>query len=797
MSIHLTYDFMFAENSSLLPSSQTQQAIREFQVRRPQTMREKLAQYPGAYDDPDLGRNRLGSMKNFRDLQTLDTPSFPELVESRLDSSPGYVKQVVGYSMLPDTTASNKKLDATQYRQWLADPNFDPSKRRMTELALASTERQIDNLVAGNAAKMLNRQRYSGFQDPDRLRAGQAFAEQYINADPNPQSLSIETAAAYQELAEANQALANLENRFGAGVDRDYLSRIDRDRISAHLGLTQMQMLGLGSGEARSLGLREKPYRDLVRDDFEGGFRPSMPHFNHGTDYKHSYSLDDLMDSVYASQRSSPGIKDIHDGDRYLDERKFTAAGKPLSYTASGEQTLEQLSRQAETDFGRRLADTSSRLEIGNRDMPTSEQMIINDRNRQELVGDFEGGKRVQPWATEYLRPELPYSNLGANAYDHAPVVQDAQGKSYRALSKAQYQNPLAEVESALKYQVLPLAGTTTLPFGTQSGKEFYPQEYLDTITRSPNAPGRGSYGGGIEPVMMSASRTILAQPLPMHPSRAEQIASANNQVSMVSGIPRRNVETIRLGPTDLSSDASSRYYQDAQAGQALTREAFARQFPDAISQARATGLPVTQVLDRDYDAALKAGIAATTNAEATPFNLTSPTERQALYREGNALDALVSAHQIKDDVRSQVRPQDYGLAPVDPPANPNATLRAIAGYAQQQNLDAQQLEMGRTFTPTQVLEADPRVQALRQKAIAKQQEIDAANELIAIRQQRQAERLAPAKVAVSPFAQRQQAVVNDARMDSAIANLQARTNPKSKLGEVLSRVVGAGMMIR
>lgn len=797
MSIHLTYDFMFVENLSLLPSSQTQQAIRDFQVRRSQSMREKLAQYPGAYDDPDLGRNRLGSMKNFRDLQTLDTPSFPELVESRLDLSPGYVKQVAAYSMLPDTTASETKSTAERYRRQLTDPRFDESQKRMIQMSLESAEKKIDNLVAGNVAKMLNRHKYSGFQDPDRLKAGQAFAEQYISADPNPQSLSLGTAAAYQELAEANQALANFENRFGVGVNKEFLKQIDRDKIAGHLGLTQMQMLDLDPSQARSLGLRERPYRDLVRDDFEGGFRPSMPHYNHGSDYKHSYGLDDLMDGIYASQRSSPGIKDIHDGDRYLDDRKFTAAGKPLQYAASGEQTLEQLTRQAEADFGRRLTDTSSRLEMGNRDMPTSEQMIVNDRNRQELIGDFEGGKRVQPWATEYLRPELPYSNLGANAYDHAPVVQDAQGKLYRALSKAQYQNPLAEVESALKYQVLPLAGTTTLPFGTQSGKEFYPQEYLDTITRSPNAPGRGSYGGGIEPVMMSAPRTILAQPLPMHPSRAEQIASANNQVSMVFGIPRRNVETIRLGPTDLSSDASSRYYQDAQAGQALTREAFARQFPDAITQARQSGLPVTQVLDRDYDAALKAGIAATTDATATPFNLTNPIERQALYREGNTLDALVSAHQIKDDVRAQVRPQDYGLDPVDATPNPNATLRAIAGRAQEQNLNAQRLEMGSTFTPTDDLQADPRVQALREKAIAKQQEIDAANELMAIRQQRQAERLAPAKVAVSPFAQRQQAIVNDARLDSAIANLQARTNPRSKLGEVLSRVVGAGMTIR
>lgn len=265
----------------------------------------------------------------------------------------------------------------------------------------------------------------------------------------------------------------------------------------------------------------------------------------------------------------------------------------------------------------------------------------------------------------------------------------------------------------------------------------------------------------------------------------------------MVSGIPRRNVETIRLDPIDLSSESSKRYYQDAQAGQALTREAFARQFPDAIVQARQSGLPVTQVLDIDYDAALKAGLAATTDATATPFNLTSPTERQALYREGNALDSLVAAHQIKGDVRSQVRPGDYGLAPIDAPSNPNTALRAIAERAQRQNLNAQQLEMGRTFTPTHALQTDPRVQVLREKAIAKQQEIDAANELMAVRQQRQAERLAPAKVAVSPFAQRQQAIVNDARMDSAIANLQARTNPRSKLGEVLSRVVGAGMMIR
>ncbi|MBD1865672.1 MULTISPECIES: hypothetical protein [Trichocoleus] len=754
-------------------------------------MRDKLAQYPGAYDDPALGRNRLASMRVLRELKALDNPSFPELVESRLDLSPGYVKQVVGYSMLPDTTASNKKLDATQYRQWLADPNFDPSKRRMTELALASTERQIDNLVAGNAAKMLNRQRYAGFQDPNRLRAGQAFSEQYIGADPNPQNLSLGTAAAYQELAETNQALANLENRFGEGVDRDYLSRIDRDKISAHLGMTQMQMLGLDPSQARSLGLREKPYRDLVRDDFEGGFRPSMPHYNHGSDYKHSYGLDDLMDGVHASQRSSPGIKDVHDGDRYLDDRKFTAGGKPLTYTASGEQTLDQLTQQAETDFGRRLTDTSSRLEIGNRDMPVSDQMVINDRNRQELVGEFEGSKRIAPRATEYLESKLPYSQLGANTYDYAPVKTDAKGNQYRALSKAQYQNPLAEVESALKYQVLPLAGTTTTSYAARAKNDFIPD------IGGASLPGRGTYGGGIEPVMMSAPRSILAQPLPMHPSRAEAIASSNNQVSMVSGVPRRNVETIRLGPTDLSSDASSRYYQDAQAGQALTREAFARQFPDAITQARQSGLPVTQVLDRDYDAALKAGIAATTDATATPFNLTSHTERQALYQEGNTLDSLVAAHQIKDDVRSQVRPGDYGLAPIDATPNPNSTLRAIAGRAQGQNLDAQQLEMGRTFTPTAELQVDPRVQALREKAIATQQEIDAGNELMQVRQQRQAQKLAPAKVAVSPLAQRQQRVVNDSRMDSAIANLQARTNPKSKLGEVLSRVVGAGMIIR
>src|SRR6476469_1797237 len=111
---------MFTENLSLLPSSQTQQAIREFQVRRPQPMREKLAQYPGAsflYDlkygdlppenliggeQSELGRNRLGSTRNTLELRTLETPSFPELVESRLDLSPGYVKQIASYSMLPD-----------------------------------------------------------------------------------------------------------------------------------------------------------------------------------------------------------------------------------------------------------------------------------------------------------------------------------------------------------------------------------------------------------------------------------------------------------------------------------------------------------------------------------------------------------------------------------------------------------------------------------------------------------------------------------------------------------------------
>ena len=52
-----------------LPALETQQAVRDFQVRSPQSsMRDRLAMYPGAGGDPDLGRNRLASHMNTRDL---------------------------------------------------------------------------------------------------------------------------------------------------------------------------------------------------------------------------------------------------------------------------------------------------------------------------------------------------------------------------------------------------------------------------------------------------------------------------------------------------------------------------------------------------------------------------------------------------------------------------------------------------------------------------------------------------------------------------------------------------------
>lgn len=785
--------------SPSLPALQTQQAVREFQVRSPQprsSMQDRLALYPGANGDPYLGRNRLGSMRNTHELQTIKSPAFPEIVDGRLDQSPGYIRQVVAHSLLPDTTASDKKANLAWLQQQIQRPDITDVERNRFQKGIKSAQGSIDHLVQGNVAKMLNRQRYAGFQDPDRLRGNATFLEKFIETDANPGDMSVATGAAYDELGGVRSRLFNLENRFGEGVTREFLSSIDRDKIAGHLGLTQMKMLGLSPAESFDLGLREKPMREMMRDDYEYGFRPGLPQYHDKTRLHHRESLDDVMGAVYDTQKYSPGIKDIFTPRSYTqaEQQKFTAAGKPITVTASDGATFADVIRQGNQGLSDRYNESLRLMDIGNRDMPTSEQMIQNDLSRQELIGEFEGGRRAAPYATTYLSPTFKNSDLVEDlvddTYAYAPVKREsATTKAYRALSQQGYSNPIAEVESALKYQVLPYSGTTT-PYGARAKNTYIPQSEGGNYP-APGGTFRSGYGETFQ-----NPQSLLAQRIPMQPNFAEQLARSTNPIGDIARsearLPRVT-EYVQLKGQDLRSEPSIRYYQDAKAGQSLAKEQFAQEFPQVVAKAKETRLPVTTLMDNLYTNVLRDSVAATTDSEIIPFKQISPQEQQALYKQSHVLDGLVKAEQIRDDVRSMVKPGEYGLTPVEDPVSPNTTLRAIAGQAYGQNLDAQRLEMGRDFTPTSQLQEDPRVAALREKAIARQQEIDAGNELMAVRQQRIAERTGPARVSQSPLPQRQ--VVVEHPVNDRFARLVASQGGNPDLADVLERA-GRGMVL-
>jgi hypothetical protein len=121
-------------------------------------------------------------------------------------------------------------------------------------------------------------------------------------------------------------------------------------------------------------------------------------------------------------------------------------------------------------------------------------------------------------------------------------------------------------------------------------------------------------------------------------------------------------------------------------------------------------------------------------------------------------------------------------------------TLRMQAQDVDRANLTQQMNNMGRGFTNTSDLQQDPRVLALREKAIARQQEIDAANDLMAVRQRNQAERLGPARVAQSPIPQRQVVVDHPLNRQFSRQVVAQRTNPD--IGDVLERAA-RGLRLR
>lgn len=94
--------------------------------------------------------------------------------------------------------------------------------------------------------------------------------------------------------------------------------------------------------------------------------------------------------------RSSPGIKDIFTPRRYTlaEQQKFTASGKPIVVTASDGAAFADVIRQGNQGLSDRYNEFTRLMDIGNRDMSTSEQMVLDDINRQELQGEFEGSRR-------------------------------------------------------------------------------------------------------------------------------------------------------------------------------------------------------------------------------------------------------------------------------------------------------------------------------------------------------------------------------------------------------------------
>lgn len=823
-------DLPAIDSFSRNPALETQQAVRNFQVRsqQPQPMKERLAVYPGVggiresyYRNKDaanvpaeewdsantiFGRDRLASSVNRRDLAGGNS-IFPSMMWGTLEGSPARLDQ------LREIAINNPGKELTKHiaeRDRLRElyKTADPNQRTAIVQAGKTANQNIERSIGISVDNLRFNDAYTGFkpgsgfvdnEGRDIIKAGPGDASRLLGLPagrmlnlPDP-DIELATRVYDYRTQHPGSAPATMPmNVFDPAADPDIGSRLARENRAAVL---------LRKRSAKLFPV-EDYYTNTPRDDY------SVTIQHQGQPIASGQTLDEVMGDIYEAQRvgGQGTIQDVYDGDRYLDERKFTAQGAPVQLTASGEAgagTFGRLSGQANREFGNRFTETTRRLEIGNRDMPTSDQMVQNDLNRQEYIGEFEGSRRAAP--TTYLEPTFPRSDLGANAYADAPIRTDSQGNQYRALSQTRYaQNPIAEVESALKYQVLPYAGTTTMPYAARKANDYVPD------FGGGNRPGyRGEFQAGFGDRLQNP-QSLLAQPLPMSGERAAQIANSPDPVNQInrieSRLPRVTEYVREVMPTTTPGTiAFNRPYEPYTPTQRAERESVGqfvgeaeRDYGRGLNAMRKqydtemnfVGNPSTLQKAEDYTAeALDRkvlGERTLTGQNFDPDELAPLAERLKMSgpnfeKNPRALTESLS-YQMATDGTGPTR--NYGmLQPVESLVdiiNPEQSLRGIANQAIGQNLDSQRLEMGRDFTPAEQLQQDPRVLALREKAIAKQQEIDAANDLMAVRQRNQAARN---PVAPTPFG-----------MATRLSQLESA---RPDIADVLARAGRAGMRLR
>lgn len=301
---------------------------------------------------------------------------------------------------------------------------------------------------------------------------------------------------------------------------------------------------------------------------------------------------------------------------------------------------------------------------------------------------------------------------------------------------------------------------------------------------------GDDRVGSGITPAIGSVPQRLINSRLPRVTEYVRESYPTTTPATLAFNLPPESAP--RIDPTrrtELMTDArqAAHYY-----GEALN---LMKQQHDPQTYAFTGDINTLNRAEQAGAAAMDHGILSARELRGQTFNPVTELQplAQRLNMQGEGFErnprALTESlsYKIATDVSDG---RSYGmLEPVESlteAITPQESLRSVANQANQRNLGQQAAEMGRPFTATNDLMNDPRVAALREKAIARQQEIDAGNELMAVRQQRIAERTGPARVAQSPLPQRQ--VVVEHPVNDRFARLMASQGSNPELADVLER---------
>lgn len=386
--------------------------------------------------------------------------------------------------------------------------------------------------------------------------------------------------------------------------------------------------------------------------------------------------------------------------------------------------------------------------------------------------------------------------------------------------------SPNTYMSMATYYDIGPFNTPKLQLQGTKFNPDYY-ESINDVMTQANLQPvverlgNNATHGLGYRPLLVSEQtklndvfRQELDQAItPNHHSQLQELGYLKYQDP--SG-ETKIFRTSRPGPADALSAAPQHSFINAMSAQ-MQKGA---PIPDSLEPAIAMKLGRTEGREMDLFQGSEPRVSVASQVlnqriaeEAEKMeNLTRNQLRQYGVQSVELLPEAAQNEILDQGVAGRMEKQRLIGKLLEPATNSDAaiaaqTIRDLDQQAtrfHQANLDQQRLAMGRDFTPRKVLSPegevqfdlrnDPRVVALREKAIAKQQEIDAASELMAIRQQRQAERLAPARVAQSPIP-RQQVVVERPANDQ-FARLYAEKINTPDVGEIFERA-GLGLNLK